>query len=694
MSNLKRYTLYIINMIDIISIVISYWISYYFRFYLMRGSLSVTRSGDYLELFIVIIIAYVICNIVFLYNDETFLSRGNGEEFAVTLKTVVYMVGIVVVYLYIVKQGSAYSRLFIGFFSVLTLFINYFLRIFAKKKILPSYRNSDNSENVLVVAREEELEGLLEKVNSHLDWRFSIDGVIVVDKNLKGETIHKLPVVGNKKDLFDEHLLNDYDSILVASDNKILNVEEMITKYHELGKVVHIRVKEYDLKQSVRDIDRMGDCVVMNYKAIASMPRRISLFKRLLNLVLGFLFLPIFMIASLIVWVFSIHESPGKILISRVRVGQNNRRFYQYRYRVYRLDAEERIQKGLSPYTTIGQFLEWSHLDGLPEILNVLFGDMNLIGPKAPNLVRYLDMSVKERSTLTINPGIIGYWSCIKNPEDVLEEEEKYIASWSIVKDIYIILSTVFKYFTMRSLRVHGEVHYQEELMNAKELYIQNQPFVYERIHHIEHDSSYNTYLIIKRIFDIVVSLFGIIITSPILLILSILIVMDDGGSPFYGHTRIGKDGKKIEIFKFRSMRKDAGDLEKLLTPKQLAQYRQEFKIDDDPRITRIGQFIRKTSLDELPQLLNILSGNLSLIGPRPIVEKETVHYGDDIDRLLSVKPGLTGYWQAYARNNAVYETGERQKMELYYVDHQSLFLDFKIFFRTFIAVLKGSGAK
>ena len=172
MSNLKRYTLYIINMIDIISIVISYWISYYFRFYLMRGSLSVTRSGDYIELFIVIIIAYVICNIVFLYNDETFLSRGNGEEFAITLKTVVYMVGIVVVYLYIVKQGSAYSRLFIGFFSVLTLFINYFLRIFAKKKILPSYRNSDNSENVLVVAREEELEGLLEKLNSHLDWRF------------------------------------------------------------------------------------------------------------------------------------------------------------------------------------------------------------------------------------------------------------------------------------------------------------------------------------------------------------------------------------------------------------------------------------------------------------------------------------------------------------------------------------------
>lgn len=694
MSNLKRYTLYIINMIDLISIGISYLISYFSRFYLMRGSLSVTRSGDYLELFIVILISYVLCNIIFLYNDDTFLSRGNGEEFAITLKTVAYMVGIVVVYLYVVKQGSAYSRLFLGFFSVLTLIINYFLRIFAKKRILPYYRNSDNSENVLVIARQEELEAMLNKVNSHLDWRFSIDGVIVVDKDLTGERIQNLPVVGTKDQIFDEKLLNDYDSVLIASDLDELKGEEVISKYHELGKVVHMRVKEYELKQSIRDIDRMGDCVVMNYKAIASMPRRISLFKRIINFLISLLFLPIYLVIYLIVWVLTTIESPGKLLIFRVRVGQNNRRFYQYRFRVYRLDAEERIKKGLSPYTFIGKILEKTHFDGMPEVLNVLFGDMNFIGPKAPNLVRYLDMSAKERNTLTINPGIIGYWSCSNDAEGVLEDEQKYISSWSFVKDIYVILSTVYKYFTMRSLRIHGEVHYQEELENAKELYLATQPLSYQRIHTISHGPFYYVYLVIKRLFDIVISIIGIMIASPILLILSILIMMDDGGSPFYGHTRIGKDGKKIDIFKFRSMRKDAGDLEKLLTPAQLEQYRQEFKIDNDPRITRIGQFIRRTSLDELPQLFNILFGTLSLIGPRPIVEKETVHYGEDIDRLLSVKPGLTGYWQAYARNNAIYETGERQKMELYYVDHQSLWLDIKIFFKTFSAVWKGSGAK
>ena len=141
-------------------------------------------------------------------------------------------------------------------------------------------------------------------------------------------------------------------------------------------------------------------------------------------------------------------------------------------------------------------------------------------------------------------------------------------------------------------------------------------------------------------------------------------------------------------------MRVDAGDLKKLLTPEQLEQYQREFKIDNDPRITKVGEFIRKTSLDELPQLFNILKGDISIVGPRPIVEEETKIYGKDIVKFLSVVPGLTGYWQAYARNNATYESGERQEMEMYYVDNRSLWLDIKIFFKTFSSVLKKEGAQ
>ena len=119
---------------------------------------------------------------------------------------------------------------------------------------------------------------------------------------------------------------------------------------------------------------------------------------------------------------------------------------------------------------------------------------------------------------------------------------------------------------------------------------------------------------------------------------------------------------RRLRFISFRSMKMNVKNLEKLLTPEQLEQYRTEFKIDNDPRITKIGNVLRKLSLDELPQLFNILKGDISIVGPRPIVEKETQIYGDDVEKLLSVKPGLTGYWQAYARNNATYESGERQK--------------------------------
>jgi lipopolysaccharide/colanic/teichoic acid biosynthesis glycosyltransferase len=141
-------------------------------------------------------------------------------------------------------------------------------------------------------------------------------------------------------------------------------------------------------------------------------------------------------------------------------------------------------------------------------------------------------------------------------------------------------------------------------------------------------------------------------------------------------------------------MRSDAGNLNTLLTPEQLKQYHREFKIVDDPRITDIGNFLRLSSLDELPQFLNVLFGSMSLVGPRPIVEEETVHYGRDLETFLSVRPGVTGYWQAYARNNAEYKDGKRQKMELYYVNHMSLLFDIKIFFHTFGSVLRRDGAR
>lgn len=202
-------------------------------------------------------------------------------------------------------------------------------------------------------------------------------------------------------------------------------------------------------------------------------------------------------------------------------------------------------------------------------------------------------------------------------------------------------------------------------------------------------------YAFAKRAFDIAASGIALILLSPVMLITALLVYLDDPGKIFYGHVRIGKNGKPFRMWKFRSMYMNSDKMIEQLTPEQKRQYYTEFKIDNDPRITPVGNFLRKTSLDELPQLFNVLCNEMSLVGPRPLIESEIqTYYEDTYDTLLSVKPGITGYWQAYARNNATYQSGERQRMEMYYINHASLGLDVRILFKTVVSVLKKDGAQ
>lgn len=208
-------------------------------------------------------------------------------------------------------------------------------------------------------------------------------------------------------------------------------------------------------------------------------------------------------------------------------------------------------------------------------------------------------------------------------------------------------------------------------------------------------DTGNGIYKFVKRAFDFIAALAAIVAISPLLLIISAIVYLGDPGPVIYGQVRIGKNGKAFKMWKFRSMYKNADKMLDQLTDEQRQQYITEFKIDNDPRITPVGNFLRKTSLDELPQLFNVLCNDMSLVGPRPLIESEIqTYYADMFDTLLSVKPGVTGYWQAYARNNATYQSGQRQQMEMYYVNNASIMLDIKILFKTFASVLRRDGAK
>ena len=199
-------------------------------------------------------------------------------------------------------------------------------------------------------------------------------------------------------------------------------------------------------------------------------------------------------------------------------------------------------------------------------------------------------------------------------------------------------------------------------------------------------------YLFVKRLFDVIFSIIALVLLAVPMALIILLIKIESPGPAIFVHNRFGKNGRPLPLLKFRSMHLNAEQMIELFTPEQKEEWELNFKLEDDPRITKIGSFLRRTSLDELPQFINILKGELSLVGPRPIVQEELDRYGSEKEKFLSVTPGLTGYWQAYARSSCTYE--QRMEMELYYVDHANFWWDIKIMLATVGAVLSRRGAK
>lgn len=208
-------------------------------------------------------------------------------------------------------------------------------------------------------------------------------------------------------------------------------------------------------------------------------------------------------------------------------------------------------------------------------------------------------------------------------------------------------------------------------------------------------DIKVTAYLGIKRLFDILVGLIGLIVLIPITIIIKIASVCTGDFAPvIFAQNRIGKNGKEFKFYKFRSMVPNADEVlfKMLKEDKEIAkEYKINKKLKNDPRITKVGRVIRRASIDELPQLFNVLKGDMSLIGNRPYLPREKEDMGDSFDEIVKTKPGITGYWQVSGRENATFE--RRLELEKYYSNHYGFRMDIKIFFKTFKAVFGGHGA-
>ena len=695
MNSSKKTAMYFMYIVDVVTLIISFCMAYLVKFNWIEGENNIHRS-DYIILFLLISIMYILINLIFMKNID-FINRNITKEVIETVKTIVYIAVLVMVVLFFLKNSANYSRSMMLIFIVVSCPVVLMGRLVLKRILRVAYASDRYQERVVVISDSWHIEETMSGLKN--DDNYKIVGIVLTDSNQIGDDYYGVDVIADKDTYIQTIEEREADSVLLsANDVDEQLCSEIISTLQSIGKNVHVRLREYELCDGYKQFKKIGSYATISYMSSKNMMFYQVVIRRTIEVIAGLIGCVLTLILIPFVGMGMLIESPGKIIISSVRIGRNGRKYLQYRFRTMKMNAQDCINNGKNPYMVTGRILFRLHLDKLPVAYNLLCGDIGIIGPQSPSVVEYMDYIPLQKRKLTIKPGLIGEWSFRpKEYEQIAATSESYDMPYdkSMKGDIKRFVMAMGRCVVYHPKHIMKQLEIDEQIGAISEILENKIPYQYdESVYKVEKTFGRHIYLIIKRTFDVVLSAIGLIILSPVFLIIMICVIAEDGSNPFYGHIRIGKNGKKICVYKFRSMKNIDVDIEKILTPEQLLQYRTEFKIDNDPRITKVGNFLRKSSLDELPQLINILKGDISIVGPRPIVEREIEIYGKDTAKLLSVQPGLTGYWQAYARNNATYESGERQKMEMYYVEHQSLWLDIKIIFKTFSSVLKGSGAQ
>ena len=392
----------------------------------------------------------------------------------------------------------------------------------------------------------------------------------------------------------------------------------------------------------------------------------------------------------------------------------------EYR-REYKLHDDPRLigyKKPGDGERCFGALLRRTSLDELPQVFyNVLFkGDMSFVGPRPvlrEELEKYYGPAEQEM-LLSVKPGVTGYWQTHGRNDSTYETGERqrlelyYVNNQSICLDIKILFKTVsvvvhrggdlLKRNVLVTRTVRPSIKLSRILKTALCLpFLLTVPVVEtgestEAPVPIQKTGPGIAYRFIKRAFDIAASAAGLVVVSPILLVAVIAIVLEDGASPFFLQPRIGKDCKSFQMVKLRSMRPNAEQMLAQMTDEEKEEFSKNFKLKNDPRITKVGQFIRRTSIDELPQLWNVLRGDMSIVGPRPPLLMEEEAYGRHLATVMSVRPGITGYWQVHGRSET--DFSERIALNEYYLEHRSMGMDMKILFETVKVVLTGKGAQ
>ena len=443
-------------LLDILCLQLAFMISYFIRL-----GISLPYWNEPYQRLAIILVLLDICVAFFTEAYKGILRRNKFQELqAVIIHCTTVFVGLLV-YMYAIKQSAVYSRqmLFVYlFFSIVFEFIG---RILLKKNIRKRILNSRYRSVMIIVTTKECVEECLKNFENMEYTEFSVNGVVVVDEQLKGTTIRGIPVVANADDFFEYVRTNVVDEVFINGNTR-QSSEALANDLLEMGITVHYSLVKETQMVSNRVIENLGSYLVLTSSMKIASPRQLFV-KRLMDIVGSMIGLILTGIAFLIFAPIIKKQSPGPIFFSQVRVGKNGRQFKFYKFRSMNVNAEEQKKDLMAQNEMeghmfkmaddprifpIGKFMRKYSIDELPQFFNILKGDMSLVGTRPPTVEEFENYDLKHKARLGIKPGLTGMWqvsgrSEIKNFEEVVGLDTYYISHWDLGLDIKILLKTI-----------------------------------------------------------------------------------------------------------------------------------------------------------------------------------------------------------------------------------------------------------
>lgn len=459
----KKYQIiesYGLFLLDVLSITISFALAYLIRF---RGGTSPLSNDDVAQVYLPILL-FCMLNSFFTNEYKHFFERGYYYELIRVLRYNLVLFVATGAYIYAFRLELDFSRLLLGYFVVINGVLTYLVRIVFKKYMNMYYKKSRGSDKVMIVTTEAEVETVMQHIEQDAGWSYEIIGLALTDVDRVRHSINGIPVIANKKNVIDVIRQSAVDVVFLhCPQMQSKDAELMIQSFLAMGVVCHNCVERFHFDMACSSVGKFAGLPVMTYTMTMIDYRRMML-KRLMDILGGMVGVLITLLFTPFVALAIKLESKGPVFFSQVRIGKNGRRFKMYKFRSMYIDAEERKKdlmehnevKGLMfkmdndpRITKVGRFIRKTSIDELPQFFNVLRGDMSLVGTRPPTVDEFEQYNIYYRRRLSITPGLTGMWqvsgrSDIKDFEDVVKLDLKYIDEWSLRQDVKILLQTVW----------------------------------------------------------------------------------------------------------------------------------------------------------------------------------------------------------------------------------------------------------